>query len=288
MKNYSARLKFLLSLMVFLLPAALCAQSVCIMGSSENSQIANDAGLPGYYVSSVADIPEGSNVILLGSIFTAPGHAPLYDLEKLDCKVIRLAGGDPVTLSASIKAYNDYMQLGNSVFADIPKGLGNVNQPVIFPILESMDLKKANKNNTDSNFLPKPLFNTIPVNEPEYIPPALANLATNGRAALEINFEPYSSVLRPDSLVPLRNLKLLLKNNPTIKILVEGHSADDGAGSNVPLSEDRAKRVKQWLVDSGINPSRIRTIGYGSSRPIASNDNAAGQAKNRRIEIMKD
>ncbi|HAE39422.1 MAG TPA: hypothetical protein DCG57_12400, partial [Candidatus Riflebacteria bacterium] len=136
--------------------------------------MANNAGLSGYYVSSVSDIPEGSNVILLGTIFTAPNHAPLYDLEKLNCKVIRLPGGDSVTLSASIQAYSDYIQSGQDVFADIPKGLGNVNQPVIFPILESTELKKADKNNTDPNLVPKPLFNTIPVNEPEYIPPALA------------------------------------------------------------------------------------------------------------------
>jgi len=277
--------------MVFLLPAALYAQSVCIMGSSENSQMANDAGLSGYSVSSVSEIPEGSNVILLGTIFTAPNHAPLYDLEKLDCKVIRLSGGDPVTLSASIKAYNDYIQSGQDVFADIPKGLGNVNQPVIFPILESMEMKKADKNNTDPNLVPKPLFNTLPVNEPEYIPPDLAKLATTGRAALNISFEPYSSVLKAEAKIQLRNLSMMLKANPTLRIVVEGHTAEDSAvdsAYHLRLSKDRANSVKQWLANSGVNGSRIKAVGFGHSRPIADNSTDAGRAINRRIEIVRD
>jgi len=261
------------------------------MGNSENNRLANDAGLSGYYVSSAEDIPEGSNVILLGNIFTAPDHAPLYDLEKLGCKVIRLSGDTPAALSASIKAYNDYTQSGNNVFANIPKGLGNVNQPVIFTILESLELKQPGKSNTDTNFVSKPLFNTIPADEADYIPPALAKLATNGRVALDISFEPYSAVLKADAQGMLRNLRMVLKANPKLRIVVEGHTAEDSAVDaeyHMRLSKDRANTVKKWLTDSGVDGSRIRAIGYGHSRPIADNSTKAGQAKNRRIEIVKD
>jgi len=291
MKTFLARLRVLLPLLAVFLPLALCAQSTCIMGSSENSRLANDAELSGYYVSSVEDIPEGSNVILLGNIFTAPDHAPLYDLEKLGCKVIRLSGDTQTALSASIKAYNDYTQSGNNVFANIPKGLGNVNHPVIFTILESLELKQPGKSNTDTNFVSKPLFNTIPADEADYIPPALAKLAATGRIALDISFEPYSAILKADARGQLNSLSMVLKANPKFRIVVEGHTADDSAvdaAYHMQLSKDRANAVKKWLTDAGVDGSRIKAIGYGHSRPIADNSTKAGQAKNRRIEIVKD
>ncbi len=291
MNSLSVRFKYLLLPMLFLVSTSLYARPIFVMGSPEDRRMSEDAGLAGRHAASISEIPENSDVILLGNIFIAPDHAPLYDMEKLGCKVIRLSGDDPVSLSASIKAYNDYVQSGKNVFDDIPHGLGTVNQPVLFPMLESSELNKPDRKNTNLGYVPKPIFNTPPAGESDYIPPMLARLASSGRVALDISFESYSSNLKNETQEPLQNLSLMLKANPSLRIVIEGHTAEDSAVNaayHQKLSEDRALRVKQWLVDSGLEPARIRTAGYGASRPAADNSTKAGQAKNRRIEIVKD
>ncbi len=73
------------------------------------------------------------------------------------------------------------------------------------------------------------------------------------------------------------------------RILIAGHA--DGQGSeayNLELSRVRADRVKAYLVRRGIDSERIETIGYGETRPVASNDDPVGRAHNRRIELYLD
>lgn len=83
------------------------------------------------------------------------------------------------------------------------------------------------------------------------------------------------------------NLAAVLKAYPNISIEVGGHTDSAGnAASNTQLSDARANTVKARLVAKGIDASRISTKGYGSVKPVASNDTAAGKAKNRRIEVM--
>ena len=70
------------------------------------------------------------------------------------------------------------------------------------------------------------------------------------------------------------------------KIELAGHTDSDGsAESNLKLSQDRAAAVKAYLVSKGISASRIQTVGYGESRPVAQNSSEAGRAKNRRTEV---
>ncbi len=78
----------------------------------------------------------------------------------------------------------------------------------------------------------------------------------------------------------------ILKNETTEAVISEGHT--DGKGTdayNMGLSRRRANSVKQYLVRNGIAASRIRTEGYGESRPVASNETDDGRAQNRRVEL---
>lgn len=76
----------------------------------------------------------------------------------------------------------------------------------------------------------------------------------------------------------------LLKSCGTAVIEVSGHTDNQGP-ENVPLSQRRADAVKALLVQAGISGDRITAKGYGSSKPVASNDTEAGRAQNRRIDI---
>jgi len=108
-------------------------------------------------------------------------------------------------------------------------------------------------------------------------------------AAIVLNnifFDFDKSDLKPESKVELEKVVQFLKQNPNVRIRIEGHTDSQGDDSyNLRLSERRAESVKNYLVQRGINPSRITTKGYGETRPIASNETEEGRALNRRTEL---
>ena len=70
--------------------------------------------------------------------------------------------------------------------------------------------------------------------------------------------------------------------------MIEGHTDATGrTGHNLELSRRRAAAVKHYLVGKGIDTSRLETVGFGESRPIASNETALGQGQNRRVELVR-
>lgn len=85
----------------------------------------------------------------------------------------------------------------------------------------------------------------------------------------------------------LDNVFAVLKTNPTLKIQVQGNTDNIGSETyNQTLSENRARAIKSYLVQKGIEPERISPVGYGSTRQAASNKTAAGRALNRRTEFL--
>lgn len=110
----------------------------------------------------------------------------------------------------------------------------------------------------------------------------------DGFVPLYINFETAKSIIKPESQAIIDQLTEMLKQNPSLKISIEGHTDNVGGDkTNLPLSEARAKSVMQALVANGIAASRLTAKGWGQSRPMADNNTAEGRAKNRRVEIVK-
>lgn len=105
-------------------------------------------------------------------------------------------------------------------------------------------------------------------------------------AVEDINFDTNKSTLKPRSFKILDEAVKLLKQYPTIRIDIHGHTDSQGPDAyNQKLSEARANAVRQYLVDKGIGPERLTAQGFGESEPIAPNNTAAGRAKNRRTEF---
>lgn len=90
----------------------------------------------------------------------------------------------------------------------------------------------------------------------------------------------------PESKPELDRIYKLLTDNPKMVIELGGHTDNQGYYSaNVKLSQERADAVKAYLVEKGISKSRIKTKGYGPTKPIADNRNPESRKKNRRVEI---
>ncbi|MEO6330914.1 MAG: OmpA family protein [Ginsengibacter sp.] len=105
-------------------------------------------------------------------------------------------------------------------------------------------------------------------------------------AARNIYFATGSDVLLKKSNTSLDIVGQILKDNPSLKINVEGHTDASGTASkNQQLSELRTISVKIYLMSKGIDGTRIARAGYGSTKPIADNKTPAGRAQNRRVEL---
>lgn len=106
------------------------------------------------------------------------------------------------------------------------------------------------------------------------------------RAAENVFFATGSSKLLAKSFPKLNDVVTILKENPTYKVNVDGHTDNTGkADKNQTLSEARAASVKAYLVSKGVEESRLTSAGYGQDKPVADNKTAAGRAKNRRVEM---
>lgn len=105
---------------------------------------------------------------------------------------------------------------------------------------------------------------------------------------LYINFQSWHAGIKTESLVVVEELCKMLMSNPSLKIIIEGHTDSEGDKIvNQILSDRRAMSVKHALMVKGIALDRMRVVGYGETRPIADNSTEEGKAKNRRVEIKK-
>ncbi len=101
-----------------------------------------------------------------------------------------------------------------------------------------------------------------------------------------VNFDTGKSSLRSSSYKELNEVAELMKYKPEMKMRIEGHTDNVGdPESNMKLSKARAEAVKNYLIKKGISADRLSSEGFGSTRPVALNDTAAGRQKNRRTEV---
>lgn len=99
-----------------------------------------------------------------------------------------------------------------------------------------------------------------------------------------VNFATGSAKLLPAASETLRSVASAMKVDTKIRVEVGGHTDSVGdEAKNQGLSERRAKSVKAFLVNEGVDASRLTTQGYGESKPSDTNDTAGGRANNRRV-----
>ena len=95
-------------------------------------------------------------------------------------------------------------------------------------------------------------------------------------------FDSNSAILKAGAYTELERVAQVLRDFPETRIRVEGHTdAKGSAEHNMQLSERRAQAVSNALVQRGVDPMRMETIGFGESQPVSSND-----ADNRRVNIV--
>jgi outer membrane protein OmpA-like peptidoglycan-associated protein len=92
--------------------------------------------------------------------------------------------------------------------------------------------------------------------------------------------------LKPETREALDELVVHIQKNVSLRLLIQGHSDSRGSDDlNQKLSEKRAEAVAAYLARNGVPSHRLTTVGYGSSQPVATNENPEGRAQNRRVVI---
>lgn len=102
-----------------------------------------------------------------------------------------------------------------------------------------------------------------------------------------ISFPPDASTLGADGAAALTAIVKRLRENPELRVRIEGHADDrEAKAADVKkLTADRAETVRAWLVEHGIDAARMRAEGYGADRLIDTTGTDRGRAKNRRVEV---
>ncbi|MFC1837620.1 OmpA family protein [Thermodesulfobacteriota bacterium] len=102
----------------------------------------------------------------------------------------------------------------------------------------------------------------------------------------DVTFDYNSATVRPGLYSEIERIANILVKYPQTVIRVEGHTDSTGSESyNLELSQRRADAVKNLIVQRGVSATRVETMPYGESMPIADNNTEAGRAMNRRVEI---
>ncbi len=105
-------------------------------------------------------------------------------------------------------------------------------------------------------------------------------------ASQKINFESAQAIIAGSSYALLDQMAATAANCPGASISVEGHTDSQGADAyNLDLSEQRAQAVVTYLINQGVDGTRLSSAGYGETIPIGDNDTPEGRAENRRIEF---
>lgn len=103
----------------------------------------------------------------------------------------------------------------------------------------------------------------------------------------DVLFDFNKYTLKPGARETLAKVSGILLAYPGLKIQLEGHTDSIGSDEyNQKLSEDRANAVREYLVGQGVPGTTVTAAGFGKGNPVASNDNAAGRQKNRRVEMV--
>ncbi len=122
------------------------------------------------------------------------------------------------------------------------------------------------------------------------LPDMRNKLITEGKlVSYGIYFDVNKDVVKPESYGTLKGIADVLKENPTVRVKIVGHTDADGAdAANLDLSKRRGASVKAELVKNfGVDASRLESDGLGETKPVAPNDTQVNKAMNRRVEFIK-
>ncbi len=209
-------------------------------------------------------------------------------------------GDAPVKAAANVKSqYGDKLCIYTVLIGDDKQGAKVLDQVAkagqCGVAVKGDDLASDSAMNAfvEEIFLaPKPAEKPAPTPAPVPAPaPEVKHkILEKGRATLDVEFDFDKAVVKEKYYKDIQGVAEVMKKNPDLKIVVEGHTDNVGGKQyNLNLSKKRAEAVKEVMVKKfNIGADRVKAEGFGFSKPIASNVTKEGRQKNRRVEAAVD
>lgn len=217
-----------------------------------------------------------------------------FALEKKPVEIGFITGrvndartGNPLGAMISLPDQKDIRPVATNLESGIykiqvPSGTHNVKaesegfEPVVNPVVLTADQTVI------QNFTLKPKEVIPPP------PPPKPPIEVGQRIVLRgIYFSSGSARIDPRSYPILDDAIRNMKENPTVKVEIQGHTDSVGDASyNLNLSQSRADAVRSYLISAGVSSERLVARGYGENMPVASNLTTEGRSENRRIEFL--
>lgn len=142
------------------------------------------------------------------------------------------------------------------------------------------------ENNSDENRAKNRRIELVKINVDESA--IKKAIEREGKAVLQISFESGKSIIKLEGMDIVEQIAKLMTSDKNLRLSVEGHTDNIGSpATNKKLSMDRANAIVNYLVDFGIDRKRLKAIGYGSEKPMVSNNTIENREVNRRVEIVK-
>ena len=146
-----------------------------------------------------------------------------------------------------------------------------------------------------SLFIPTMLFlgacgcceDAVVVSAPPLPPPAPVQVVVPGLG--DIFYDYDKSELRTDAVEQLKTNANWLQTNTANNVIIEGHCDERGTSEyNLALGERRANSAKDYIVNLGVAPARMKTVSYGEEKPFAAGSNEDAWAQNRRAHFVAE
>lgn len=168
-------------------------------------------------------------------------------------------------------------------------GVDNNNKPTLTPLSQPQALELLKDSVRQTHQISRLVTDcklATPIVPPVVTPaPQQEQIEINTPIKLDVLFDFDSANVKPNFYPRLERMAEFMKVNPNMSAVLEGHTDSKGPASyNLRLSQARANAVKSFLVNKyGTDANRLKTVGYGESQPIDTNDTAAGRQNNRRV-----
>lgn len=212
------------------------------------------------------------------------------ELQRNVEAVIRRLGGIKVSEApVPIEAIN---ALGDQMISETTAGTGDIyNNAVATYVIRRADRTIWVHFDAGSSSGGLTVAETAPLEVTAGLLPAeelQRGLAADGRVAIQVNFAVDRADIMPDSRPQIDAVLALLRDQPSLRLAVEGHTDSTGpAERNRSLSAARARAVVAALTAAGIAGNRLEPRGFGPDRPVADNQTEDGRARNRRVELVR-
>jgi len=227
-----------------------------------------------------ARLHPGENASSSALLESFTDNKPYFKSSNISIAAIEKYYGQPVHIAIQVQKERYRGWINEAKVFDIPKGV---------PTIDSINQLRFEVSHTNYSEETYGVFISN-VKVSTGVPDSRHKLIEEGKFSTNgILFDPQSAVIRPESYGVVKDIANVLKENPSVRVKIIGHTSSDGDdAANMELSKKRAAAVKDLLAGAfAIDGGRIETEGKGETMPVEDNKTKEGRAQNRRVEFVK-